>query len=127
MSVYTQYDCFHSNLIYVDASQTASTQGQQLVTKSRQSFMVRARIFKCVWGPGIDCLVNLTIWKSRTYVHIRSSPAKENYTPENPPNSVKKSTMLRAGGNPPIFLVSLYSRHATRTDVYLSTSGDWFS
>ncbi len=39
---------------------------------------------------------------------------------------MKKSTKLRAGGNPPMFLVSLHSQHATWTDSYLSTSGDWF-
>ncbi len=38
------------------------------------------------------CLVNLTIWKSQTYVHLRRSPAKE--------NSVKKSSKSREKKSP---------------------------
>ncbi len=40
---------------------------------------------------------------------------------------MKKSTKLRAGWNPPMFLVSLHSQQATWMDIFFSTSGDWFS
>jgi hypothetical protein len=75
----------------------------------------------------VDCLVKLTIWKSRTYVHIQSLPAKENYTPENPPKlreEIYDVTGRRKSAN----VLSLTLLTARNLDGRIpSTSGVWFS